>query len=49
MVKVVAPGHTERDAFCVGAVELIGFFVPVQVGCDARLLDISPLILAAGA
>lgn len=38
MVKVVSPGHAERDPFPVGAVELVGFVVGVQVGRDARLL-----------
>lgn len=45
MVQVASPGHTERDPFPVGAVKLVGFFMRVQIGCDAQLLCIFPLIL----
>lgn len=47
MVKVLSPGHTERDPFPVGAVELVGFVVGVQIGRDARLLCVSSRILVA--
>lgn len=46
MVKVLAPGHAERDPFPVGAVELVGFIVRVQIGRDARLLVFARILVA---
>lgn len=40
VVQILFPGHTERDALLVRAVELVGVVVRVEVGCDVRLLHL---------
>lgn len=45
MVQVSTSGHAERDPSAVGAVELVGLVVRVQVGYNAGLLFLPPILV----